>query len=227
MALLLAGAAPAAAVTAPPPGAGKAQPGRMLDARVNFKEAFRSATAARAGTAGAARSLSASGTAAIASAIAARAVTQPGLQVRLSNLSGGPESIRDRTGALSAPAPGRSTEAIVRGFLQQNGDLYGLSAADQADLVVLGDSPGGASGLRMLRLEQQIDGRPVFQSETRFVVDRAGRLIKSVGLMIPHARALAAAASAARFMAPEAAVAKLLRYGSVRSPVAFLCRSRA
>jgi hypothetical protein len=97
---------------------------------------------------------------------------QPGLQVRLSNLSGGPESIRDRTGALSAPAPGRSTEAIVRGFLQQNGDLYGLSAADQADLVVLGDSPGGASGLRMLRLEQQIDGRPVFQSETRFVVDR-------------------------------------------------------
>ena len=192
--LLIAVAAPAAAITAPPPGAGKAQPARMVDARVNFTAAFRSATAARAGTASAARSLSASGAAAIASAIAARAATQPGLQVRLSNLSGGPESIRDRTGALTAPAPGRSTEAIVRGYLQRNGDLFGLSAADQADLVVLGDSPGGASGLRMLRLEQQIDGRPVFHSETRFVVVRAGCLIKGLCLMIPHARALSATA---------------------------------
>ena len=35
----------------------------------------------------------------------------------------------------------------------------------------------------MLRMEQQIDGRPVFQSETRFLLDRDGRLVKSVG---PH-----------------------------------------
>ena len=35
----------------------------------------------------------------------------------------------------------------MRGFLLQYGDLYGFSAADVADLVVLGDSPGGASGL--------------------------------------------------------------------------------
>ena len=41
---------------------------------------------------------------------------------------------------------------------------------------VLGDSAGGYSGMRMLRVEQRVNGPPVFQSESRFLVDRDGRL---------------------------------------------------
>ena len=35
-------------------------------------------------------------------------------------------------------------------------------------ICVLGDSAGGYSGMRMLRVEQRVNGRPVFQSESRF-----------------------------------------------------------
>ena len=208
--VLILGLASAWAVTAPPPTGGKSQLARMSDARVNLKDSYQRATDARPGAITAGRNSSNSSAAAIANAIAARAVTQPGLEVQLSNLSGGPRSILDKSGALTAPAPGQSSEAIVRGYLSQNGDLFGLSAADLNDLVVLGDSAGGYSGLRMLRVEQQIDGRPIFQSESRFLIDREGRLVKGVGLLIPSARNLASAAIAAKFMSPETAVSKLL-----------------
>ena len=146
----------------------------------------------------------------MASAISTRTAARPGLEVRLSALSGGPRSIVDKSGALTGPAPGRGSEAIVRDYVRQNADLFGMSEADLADLVVLGDSAGGTSGLRMLRIEQQIDGRPIFQSETRFLLDREGRLVKGAGLLIPNARASWAAAGAPLFMAPAQALSRLL-----------------
>jgi uncharacterized repeat protein (TIGR01451 family) len=183
---------------------------RMLDARVNAKDAFNRATAARAGVA-------AKGLADTKRAVAERAAAyvelkraMPGLDVKFSNLTAGPEMVHNQGGALTAAAPGRRSEDIVRDFLSKNGGLYGLSAADLGDLVVLGDSPGGSSGLRMLRMEQQIDGRPVFQSETRFLLDREGRLMESLGRMVPNARSLAPALKSASLMTPADAVVHLL-----------------
>jgi uncharacterized repeat protein (TIGR01451 family) len=222
--VLLVCALPLAAITAPPVH-GKASLDRMVDARVNLQDSYRRATAARAnetrvGLAAAGRQV-----AQVAAAVAKLKGTMPGLEVKLSNLTGGPESVLNKSGALTAAAAGRN-EDIVRDFLNRNGELYGLSGADVADLVAVGDSPGGTSGLRMLRMEQQIDGRPVFQSETRFLLDREGRLVKSVGLMVPHARSLVAQIKPATLLTPAEAVSRLLATaGKSVDPTAFTVSS--
>lgn len=205
-------------------GAPKESPklGRMVDARVNLKDSYQRATAARSGAAAAGLAEANRQTTDIVEAIAGQRGALPGLEVKLSPLTGGPSSVLNKRGALTAAAPGRSSEDVVREFLGQRGALYGLSAADVADLVVLGDSPGGSSGLRMLRMEQQIDGRPIFQSETRFLLDRDGRLMKSVGLLVPQARARAPRVDAGRLLTPADAIARLLAAeGRTADPAAF------
>ena len=157
-----------AAVTAPANPDGRAS-ALMLDARVNAKDSYARATAARPGKAAAGLAEARIREDGMAKAVTDLRVTMPGLDVQFSNDTTGPASVRNKGGALTAAAPGRGNEQIVRDFLLQQGRIYGLSAADVDDLVVLGDSPGGTSGLRMLRMEQQIDGRQVFQSETRFL----------------------------------------------------------
>jgi uncharacterized repeat protein (TIGR01451 family) len=216
-----------AAVSAPPPLIARpALPG-MLDARINLKDSFKRAKAARAVAATAGASAARQAAANLVSAVAKHQKTMPGLEVKLSNITGGATMVLNQQGALTAAAAGRSSEDIVRGFLSDNGDLYGLSAADTADLVALGDSPGGTSGLRMLRMEQQIDGRPVFQSETRFLLDRQGRLMKTLGLMVPHARALAPAIDPSRLLAPADAVTRLLKAsGQTASAASFQVTSQ-
>ncbi len=208
--LALASVSPVTAVMAPPALLARPALGTMVDARVNLKESFVRATAARAGMEKSGRTATQRQVSALAARYKALKRSMPALEVKVSNLTGGPESVVNQAGALTQAAPGRASEEIVRQFLGEQGDLYGLSAADLGDLVALGDSPGGTSGLRMLRMEQQIDGLPVFQSETRFLLDRDGRLIKSVGLMVPHARSLAPALKSARLIAPEEAVVRLL-----------------
>jgi uncharacterized repeat protein (TIGR01451 family) len=221
---LLVCALPLAAITASPIQ-GKGTLDRMVDARVNLKDSYRRATAARAGETRAGLAEAGRQVVQVAAAVAKLRGTMPGLEVMLSNLTGGPESVSNKSGALSAAAAGRN-EDIVRDFLGKNGDLYGLSAADLADLVVVGDSPGGTSGLRMLRMEQQIDGRPVFQSETRFLIDRDGRLVKTVGLMVPNARALAARNKPASLLSPVEALTSLLTAsGKSANPAAFTVAS--
>ncbi len=203
-------AGPAGAVSAPPVLLARPSLGNMVDARVNYKQAYERATAVRGARVASGLSEARTQAASIATAIAKHRASQPGLEVRLSNLTGAPSEVGSRIGSLTGPAPGRSSEDIVRDFLGQYGDVYGLSSVDAGDLVALGDSPGGTSGLRMLRMEQQIDGRPVFQSETRFLLDREGRLVKTLGLMVPHARALTGQVDPASLMLPEQAVVRLL-----------------
>jgi Zn-dependent metalloprotease len=77
--------------------------------------------------------------------------------------------------SLSGPQPGRSGEEIVRDFITANSEIYGLNAADIANLNFIGESVSPGSGLRMVRVEQMVNGLPVFQSETRVVLDREGR----------------------------------------------------
>jgi uncharacterized repeat protein (TIGR01451 family) len=211
LALLLA-ASPVFAITAPPPP-DKGAKGGMLDARVNLESSYRSSTAARPAALASAPAAAAQQTAAIAAALEALRRTMPGLDANISGYTGAPDRLGNRRGSLTAAAPGKGSEQIVRDFLAQHGDLYGLTAADLADLVVLGDSPGGESGLRMLRMEQRIDGRPVFQSETRFLLARDGRLMKSLGRMVPQARSLASRVDLSHLLSPQDAIVRLLTFG--------------
>ncbi len=112
-----------------------------------------------------------------------------GAQAKSSPLTGAVEILRSTTGALSAPAPGRDAVDIVRAFISANSDLYGLSSRDIATLRFMGESVSAGSGMRMVRVEQTVNGLPIFQSETRFILDAEGRVHRSTGLMIPNASA--------------------------------------
>lgn len=113
-----------------------------------------------------------------------------GVEARLSPLTGAVEVLRSTTGALTGAAPG-SGDGIVRAFIRDNSDLYGLTRNDLLGLHVIGESVSQGSGMRMVRVEQVVKGLPVFQSETRFILDANGRVFRSTGLMIPNAAATA------------------------------------
>jgi hypothetical protein len=116
----------------------------------------------------------------------------PGVDVTVSPITGAAE-VLSAAGALTAAVPNRSGFDIVKDFLRANAALYGLANDDIANLRFIGESVSPGSGLRMVRAEQMVHGRPVFQSETRFIIDREGRLIRSVGLLVPDASAATAA----------------------------------
>jgi uncharacterized repeat protein (TIGR01451 family) len=133
----------------------------------------------------------------------------PSAEAKLSPLTGAVETLRSAQ-ALSGPAPGRSGADIVNGFLKENSGLYGLSADDLNKLHVIGESTSQGSGLRMVRVEQTVNGRPVFQSETRFVLNREGRLVRSTGLFIPQASAMATALNRASLLSATQALQRAL-----------------
>jgi uncharacterized repeat protein (TIGR01451 family) len=192
------------AIVAPEPEGGKAKTMKMLDARVNAKDAWQRAIDARPEAAKGATAARTQATR-IATIVAAQTKANPALSIQLSSLTGAPSSVVNKSGALTAAAPGKSSEAIVQDYLRSPaGSVMGLSAADIGDLKVLGDSAGAQSGLRMLRVEQRINGRPIFQSETRFLLDTNGRLMKHVGLMVPQARSLVPADPAGKLSAAAA-----------------------
>ncbi len=147
----------------------------------------------------------------ISGAVAQLKARVPGAEVKLSEVTGGVEVV-GAARSLTAAAPGRAGFEIVKDFLQTNAALYGLAPADIASLHFIGESVSRASGLRMVRVEQMVQGRPVFQSETRFTIDRDGRLVRSVGLMVPNATAIAAAPANA-VSAPDALVSAMSSVG--------------
>ncbi|HEY0460088.1 MAG TPA: M36 family metallopeptidase, partial [Pyrinomonadaceae bacterium] len=110
----------------------------------------------------------------------------------VSILTGAVEVVQSNDG-LTPAAPYRKGEDIVRDFISANKGLYGLSDAEIANLNFIGESLSPASGVRMVRVEQIINNRPVFQSESRFILDREGRIVRSLGLMVPNASASAEA----------------------------------
>ena len=126
---------------------------------------------------------------------AAKALTKlqtsaPGLNAKASSLTGAVEVLRNTTGALSGPASGSGAD-IVRRFVTENAAIYGLADEDIFTLRFIGESINSGNGMRMVRVEQVVNGHAVFQSETRFILDRDGRIYRSTGLIIPDATATA------------------------------------
>src|SRR6185295_19223705 len=108
----------------------------------------------------------------------------PNAVVATSRLTGSAEVVRSPGGALSEAAAGTSRE-IALAFLRRHAAVYGLRPEQIDELTVLGESLSRESGLRMVRLRQTVHGLPVFQSEMRAVLDRDGRLVRTVGHLVP------------------------------------------
>ncbi|MGH9828324.1 MAG: hypothetical protein ACREDR_34300, partial [Blastocatellia bacterium] len=127
------------------------------------------------------------------SAVTMRAATErlraqsPDVEVAFSSTTGAAEVVSNKAGALTQAAPGRKGMAIVSDFIRENAAVYGLQPEEVGRLHFLAESVSPNSGLRMVRFEQVVNGIPVFQSEMRAILDRDGRLFRTVGLLIPQA----------------------------------------
>ena len=130
--------------------------------------------------------------------------TAPGASARFSPITAAPEMVSGDRVPLSAPASGRSGIDVVRDFLRANSALYGLTGADVDALHFLGESVSPKSGLRMVRVEQRLNGLPVFQSETRFILDHEGRVWRSLGTLVPSGATVLAPLQQPQVSAPEA-----------------------
>ncbi len=158
-----------------------------LDVRVNERSKVSSVARRTAGQSAA----SAAAQARVAGkAIAELQTRVAGAEARLSPVTGAVEMVRGSS-ALTAASPGKTGWEIVRGFLADQRSLFGLAPGDLARLHFIGESVSPGSGLRMVRVEQTVHGCPIFQSETRITLDRAGRVIRSVGLLVPNASEIA------------------------------------
>jgi subtilisin-like proprotein convertase family protein len=142
---------------------------------------------------------------------------QPDVEISGSALTGAVEIV-DSAGGLTRPSPNRSGEEIVREFVSNNRGIYGLDEGEITNLHFIGESVSAESGLRMVRVEQIINGRPVFQSETRFILDSEGRIVRSLGLMVPGASKTAE--SLAALLSPQEALKRTMDWFGVTLEVA-------
>lgn len=124
-------------------------------------------------------------------------------KITFSSLTGSPEVVEGQSSALTPPSSGRSGYDIVLGYLRANAAVYGLSSKEIDGLHFIGESVS-PSGLRMVRFEQVVNGVPIFQSETRAIIDRNGSLVRTLGLLVPgtdYAESLANVIPATRALA--------------------------
>ena len=147
---------------------------------------------------------------AVAQGLSRLRIDSRGVEARLSPLTGAVEVLRSTTGALSEAAPGRNGDGIVLTFIRDNSGLYGLTRNDLLALRVIGESVSQGSGMRMVRVEQVVKGLPVFQSETRFILDANGRVFRSTGLIIPNADATAPSPNLSELMSAQEALVRAM-----------------
>jgi subtilisin-like proprotein convertase family protein len=138
---------------------------------------------------------------------------RPGFSVTVSPITGSAEVVRAGRGARAAPARGRPASETTLAFLRDHSRLYGLSGSGGARFEVIGESLSRASGLRTVRLRQTVRGLPVFQSETGATFDRDGRLVQTVGRIVPGIEERLVPEPANLMSASEALRAALLTVG--------------
>jgi len=85
---------------------------------------------------------------------------------------------------LTARSNSKRSE-IVRQFIADSHDLYGLTLNDVAQLKTTADYANPNGNISWVELEQQINGIPVFQGNLRAGLTKDGELIRTTGLLVP------------------------------------------
>jgi subtilisin-like proprotein convertase family protein len=130
--------------------------------------------------------------------------TIPGADVIASAHTGGPEVVGVARGrGKLTPGGGENREQVLRKFLLDHADLYGLGPDEIAHLVKTADYMNPAGNLAWLALERRIKGRKVFRGEIEAAFTPAGELVRTRG-ELPVLVDDDDAADAAIVSAPEA-----------------------
>src|SRR5215510_5530440 len=116
------------------------------------------------------------------------------LEVAFSNLTNSPGVIeaKDKGRKAMTPRSSLSRESIVRGFMNQNPHLFGMSPQQVAGLRKSAEYTNPNGRLSWLRMEQRWNGLPVFQGEAVAAFTSGGELVQmSSGLTAgPEAQSL-------------------------------------
>jgi hypothetical protein len=111
---------------------------------------------------------------------------KPNLDVEWSSETGAPEVVGVLNAEQKLTGRSKANRAdIVRGFLANNNDLYGLERAQIDALETVADYTNPSGNMSFVELEQRIDGLRVFQSNVRAGLTKNGELIRTTGLLVP------------------------------------------
>ena len=111
----------------------------------------------------------------------------PGLEVAFSEEIGAPEIVSIGAGRkMLTGKSSQSKEAVVRGFLTRNRDLYGLSTRQIGELKKIADYTNPAGNISWIELRQEVRGLPIFQGELRAALNSNGELFRTVGRLVPE-----------------------------------------
>src|SRR6185312_9371271 len=125
----------------------------------------------------------------------------PNLRIQFNEEAQVPEIVGIEGNGALAKAPAtmaaeHAHERIVRDFLTENAELYGLTAADVEQLVKVSDYTNPAGNLSFVEYQQQVNDIPVFQGYVRGIISREGHLVRTTGLLAAGVQAKALATTA-------------------------------
>jgi hypothetical protein len=114
------------------------------------------------------------------------AKANPRLELRFSKDTHAPEvvSILAPGQKLTARSGGKP-EGVLRGFLEDNRDLYGLTAGQITELAKVADYDNPAGNLSWVEFEQRINGVPVFQGTILGAMTKKRELFRAIGKLVP------------------------------------------
>src|SRR5215468_708940 len=107
----------------------------------------------------------------------------PGMEVTFSPLTNTPQlfEVRGKGHKFLTPASSQPRENIVRGFMSEYADLYGMSAQQVSQLRKgAADYTNPNGKLSWLKMEQRWNGMPVFQGEAMAAFTSSGEMARIV-----------------------------------------------
>lgn len=108
-----------------------------------------------------------------------------GIEFRVSPATSAVEQVRSPRGYLTSPRPGVAPRDALLDYLGDHAAALGLGKNPSATIEILGERTGGEDSLSIVRFRQSVHGTPVFGTETRGVLDAAGRMVAMVGGVVP------------------------------------------
>ncbi|MFN3329950.1 MAG: hypothetical protein ACK419_03380, partial [Pyrinomonadaceae bacterium] len=95
-----------------------------------------------------------------------------------------PDVWRTEIARLTGPSQMKRSE-ILRNFVKQNNDLFGVTDEQANSLVVLSDYENPAGNMGFAHLEQRINGIPVFRGEVKAGFTKEREIIRIINNLAP------------------------------------------
>jgi subtilisin-like proprotein convertase family protein len=135
----------------------------------------------------------------------------PGLKAAFSTLTNSPEVVEVKGNRLRTPLSSQPREDIVRGFISDNADLFGMSPQQVAKLRKSADYTNPNGRLSWVKLEQRWNGMRVFRGDMMAAFNSGGELVRVVGELTggPAEKELATAPKVSAAQAVVAAAASV------------------